>query len=624
MTDAPPQSDRRRPPLWRNGSFTLMWTSVAASGFGDRMIQLAAFALLGVGISGQAASVTAGVYFFFLLPYIFVSPLGGWLADSLPRKWIMFFCDQSRGVLLLLSALLIPATLAGAIPQESQWKLFGMLAAVGAAAAVFSPTRNATIPGIVPITQLQSANSIILGITTIASLLGMWLGQKIIDETDPASVRLGVFVGAGLYLFSGWFFAFMRVEQHVERVRHTPGTELRRMLHAWHFTRTHRRVMDLVLITVLFWGVANLLVAAISALVANRFAVEGQMITRIAMLNMMLGAGMLASALWLAWLNCRRESAWGMLVACFITAVFILLLAACPDYHLALALCLPIGFFGNILLVAASTLLQSLTPDYMRGRVFGLRDMLNTSSAVVVNLIIWRMPQADDAMVPAMVVAAAIMAIISVRGLKRQLLSGPMPAHVTNVLWRINRLYALVWHRVRWRGRHHVPSRGPVILAANHTTAADPFVMQSGLLRMVRWVMLSGFRFRAAQVLWNAIDPICLDDGMSNLSHVRKIIRLLKAGEIVGLFPEGGLQRDQREMRAFQPGIAIIARHSDAVIVPVWISGAPRVRHMLLHFLLPSNTTVTFGQPWKPDPALTPEELTAELRRRMESLGTSE
>ena len=69
----------------------LMWSSVAASGFGDRLIQLAAWSMLGVQLAGaDASSIQAGVSFFFFLPYVVLALFAGWLADTLPRKWIMF------------------------------------------------------------------------------------------------------------------------------------------------------------------------------------------------------------------------------------------------------------------------------------------------------------------------------------------------------------------------------------------------------------------------------------------------------------------------------------------------------------------------------------------------------
>src|SRR5689334_19557857 len=90
-----PADEAPAPPLWRNINFLLMWSSTAAAGFGDRMIELAALPMLGVtGENAQASAITAGVYFWFFLPWLVITPIGGWLADTLPRKWIMLACDE--------------------------------------------------------------------------------------------------------------------------------------------------------------------------------------------------------------------------------------------------------------------------------------------------------------------------------------------------------------------------------------------------------------------------------------------------------------------------------------------------------------------------------------------------
>ena len=141
----------RRIPLWRNLSFTLMWTSTAASGFGDRMIMLAAFTLLGgTGEDASSTGINAAINFFFFLAYLPFSIPGGYLADRLPRKWLMLACDEARGCLLLLAFFLVAAaTQLAVLPPEHHWKVAAVLFAVGTFAAIFNPTRNAVIPQLV-------------------------------------------------------------------------------------------------------------------------------------------------------------------------------------------------------------------------------------------------------------------------------------------------------------------------------------------------------------------------------------------------------------------------------------------------------------------------------------------
>ena len=60
-------------------------------------------------------------------------------------------------------------------------ELVAVMAAVGVFAAIFNPARNATIPQIVPLRQLQSGNALIFGIAVIASMIGLGVGGRMFD-----------------------------------------------------------------------------------------------------------------------------------------------------------------------------------------------------------------------------------------------------------------------------------------------------------------------------------------------------------------------------------------------------------------------------------------------------------
>ncbi len=612
--------DREATPLWRNVSFLLMWTSVAASGFGDRLIQLAAWSMLGVHLAGaDASSVQAGVSFFFFLPYVVMGIPGGWLADTLPRKWIMLFCDEARAGVLLIAFLLVPAGVATAIPGEHHWKVYAIIAGVGTLAAIFSPTKAATIPQIVTVRQLQPANAIVLGIAIIASLIGFAVGGPIMEKV---SVRAGLAVAIGCYAVSGTFFAFLRLRPHVGgTARERPG-ELKRLIDAVRYVRDHRSIWQLMGLSVMFWGAATVLMAAVAALCKIRYELaDTAVISHTATMMACVGVGMLLSSLWVAWLNTRRESAWFVMIGLLIAGLCMLGLAVNRSYGLGLVLALATGFWGNAAMICVVTLTQSIAPDYIRGRVFGVRDLADTLSAVAVNYVIWQLPHADQYMVGALIAVAGGLAIVAVWGLWSQITSGPLPMKWGNIGWRLCRAYTLVWHRLRWVGREHVPTTGRVILASNHTTGLDPLLVQAALPRLVRWVMLRDYMFSLLTPLWKIMEPIALD-GNSTTSQLRSMLRCLEGDQVLGIFPEGAAQRDNRKLKPFQPGIGLLARRSGAVVVPVWIQGTPRTRNMLWHFLRPSRSVVAFGAPIMPDSEMSDEQFMGELRQRM--LGLAE
>ncbi len=610
------RDDRDGPPLWRHVSFLLMWSSVAASGFGDRLIQLAAWSMLGVGLPGaDASSIQAGVAFFFFLPYVVIGPAAGWLADTLPRKWIMLFCDEARAAVLMTAFVLAPVGVTAAIPGDHHWKVYCIIAAVGGLAAVFSPAKAATIPQIVPVAQLQSANAIVLGIAVIASLIGFAAGGPLIER---GSIRTGLLVAMGSYAVSGTFFAFLRLRRHVATIANQERSQLRRLADAARYVRDHRPIWQLIGLSVLFWAAATVLMAAIAALCKTRYDIsQNQLISHTATMMASLGAGMLCSSLWVAWANTRRESMWFAMIGLLLAGAFMVGMGASRSYPVGLVLSFGTGFFGNTAMICVATMTQLIAPDYIRGRVFGVRDLFNTTSAVLVNLWIWRLSQADQYMVGVLYVVAGTLTVVAASGLYHQITTGPFPERTTNVAWRLCRAYTLVWHRLRWMGRENVPTTGPVILAPNHTTGIDPLLVQAVVPRRVHWVMLRRYRYRILAPLWRILRPIAVDQNGSDLSQLRQMLRHLNDHQMIGIFPEGGAQRENRILKPFQEGIGLLARRSEATIVPIWIEGTPQLKHMLGHFLKPSRSTVVFGRPFKPRKSMSHQQITDELRRRM-------
>lgn len=610
----------RHTPLWRNLSFTLMWTSTAASGFGDRMIMLGAWALLGGMIEGtsDSTSIQASTQFFFFLPYILISLPGGWLADRLPRKWLLLSCDEIRGLILLLAFFAVASASGPAnIPDEHHWKVHLALAAIGTFAAIFNPTRNAIIPQIIPTPQLQSGNAVILVINVVASMIGMVVGGWIIQADEAVSVRHGLLMGALFYLVSGTFFAFLKPTRSPQVRKAEP----RSFWQAARYIARHKRVVVLIGLGVLVWSSAAAVSSGIPGVVKSHYNLQSDDLkTAFTTISAVMGIGLLAGAGLVMAVRTRRESSALTLAALAMVGVCVLLFVFVPWLPATYAAAFCIGMFGNVVIITVMTLLQSVTPNYMRGRVMGINSMVNTAFSVTTYFMIWRLPSADENIIYALYALGGLLIVIGVYGLYRYLSRGPMPNRVANAAWRLDRLACLVWHRLTVNGRENVPSSGPVILAANHTSALDPFIMQAGSRRMIRWVMLTQYEMKLVGFLWRAIKPIALDRDSGDIAKIRQVVDELKKSEIVGLFPEGGLQRSKRELQPMEAGIGMIAKRSGATIVPVWIEGTPLSDSMAVHMLRPSRSTVTFGKPYKPDEDADAKQITEDLRNRLLAL----
>ncbi|MEL6310867.1 MAG: MFS transporter, partial [Pseudomonadota bacterium] len=290
-----------------------MWTSTAASGFGDRTIMLVAMSLLGgLVVGADATGTNASTQFWFFIPYLLFSLVGGWLADRLPRKWLMLGCDEFRGAVLLVSWwALLGATGSAALDEAYHWRVCVALFLVGAAAATFNPARNAIIPQIVPPHQLQAGNAVILVINVIASMVGMVIIGATLDKEAVESVRLVLLLGAMFFVISGLFFAFLKpVDFHdagSAGVVATPKPESKTSSLA--YVLTHRRVAMLLLIDMLLWSSASMVVSAPFGIGQAFYGVpESELLAYGTRVGATVGAGMLAGGGLIALINTRRES----------------------------------------------------------------------------------------------------------------------------------------------------------------------------------------------------------------------------------------------------------------------------------------------------------------------------
>src|SRR5579863_10474162 len=101
--------------------------------------------------------------------------------------------------------------------------------------------------------------------------------------------------------------------------------------------------------------------------------------------------------------------------------------------------------------------------------------------------------------------------------------------------------FFLVYLRMKRIGREHVPKEGPVILAANHRSFFDPFVIGTMTWRPVYYVAKKElFTYnRLLSWLLNALGAFPVDRGASDQDTIETAKVILGRGDIVLMFPEG-------------------------------------------------------------------------------------
>lgn len=139
-----------------------------------------------------------------------------------------------------------------------------------------------------------------------------------------------------------------------------------------------------------------------------------------------------------------------------------------------------------------------------------------------------------------------------------------------------------VWFRLDRLGREHIPSSGPLILASNHRSFLDPWVVGLCLRRPIYFVAKKElFEKRWQAWLLCSLGAFPIRRGEADEEAMETSRALLERGEALVIFPEGtrirtgGLGRPKR-------GMGRLALETGAPVVPVAVSGTDRVRRGLV------------------------------------------
>lgn len=171
----------------------------------------------------------------------------------------------------------------------------------------------------------------------------------------------------------------------------------------------------------------------------------------------------------------------------------------------------------------------------------------------------------------------------------------------------VARMGARAFARIRFEGLDRIPRTGPVILAANHISNADPVVMGAWITpaldhRRIHWL---GKRELFDWPVFGWIAASCgvhpVERGAADVDAFRLAVRILESGFVLMIFPEGTRSPTGRLQEA-KDGLAALALRTGAIIVPIGVSNSdavwPKGRRMPRAF--PRRTiTVRVGEPFE-------------------------
>jgi 1-acyl-sn-glycerol-3-phosphate acyltransferase len=157
--------------------------------------------------------------------------------------------------------------------------------------------------------------------------------------------------------------------------------------------------------------------------------------------------------------------------------------------------------------------------------------------------------------------------------------------------------YVRLFQRSTLEGRHLVPRTvGPngLIVVANHCAGLDPVALQAAMPHPIRWMMSAEMMVPALAWAWRRlrIIPVCFDN--RDAGALKTAIAHVAAGGVLGIFPEGAIERPARQLRPFSGGLRLILSRSKAPVLVATIDPGRPAETAYAALFQPTRAKVRF------------------------------
>ena len=171
------------------------------------------------------------------------------------------------------------------------------------------------------------------------------------------------------------------------------------------------------------------------------------------------------------------------------------------------------------------------------------------------------------------------------------------PSFVYEIVRVVSSLYAYTMLRARASGAERVPERGPVILAPNHFSYMDHFLIGIFIRRKVRFMAKSQLFTPLAQWVYMQGGVFPVRRGARDEEAFLTAEAILRRGGAIAMYPEGGRSRTGKLADQVRPGIGRLVLDTGAPVVPIAIHGSAKIRNWKrLRF---PAVRVLFGEPMR-------------------------
>ena len=452
-------------PAWaplRQPAFRWLWLGVLISSVGTWMQTVGAQWLL--VDAPNAAALVPLVTVANSLPVMLLALPGGVLADSFDRRWLLFTVQAYFFIVGILVAVLT------AVGQMSPALLLAFTFALGAGVAVQQPGWGATIPELVPRTQLRAASRLDLVNVNLSRAVGPALAGLVIAHLGGVPVVFALNAVSVVFLAIA-LLLWRRPQDEAENRRERFLPALRAGgRYAWHEPVVRRIMLRAILFVapaMSLWGLLPLIASQRLGLAADGYgALFGA-----------LGVGAIVGALILGRVSARLSTNGMLGMGGVLYAVALAAVVAVPSFPAALA---ALVFAGLAWMAVTSTLqaeLQLVLPVWVRARALAIYTVTFMGSQAA-GALLWGLAANRIGLQPTVLLAAVVV------------LAGVL----AGIFWRVpetghlDAQLAIYWTDARLAFDPE-PDSGPVLVTVHYTVTPErqaAFLEAMGQLRRSR------------------------------------------------------------------------------------------------------------------------------------------
>jgi 1-acyl-sn-glycerol-3-phosphate acyltransferase len=510
----------------------------------------------------------------FVLPFFLFSATAGQLADKYEKSRLI---SITVAIELCCMALGAAGFFLHSLPL-----LFAALFLGGIQSALFGPVKYAILPQHLKESEIVGGNGMVEMGTSVAILVGMMLGGWLVAQEGwgvTAAAVVTMAISATGFLLSRLIPLAPAAAPEL-KINWNPLTETWRN---FQFMRGNRTVFLSVLGISWFWFYGSIFLTQFPNLSKDILSGQESVVTLLLIVfSIGIGVGSLL---------CERLSGhkveiglvpFGSIgMTLFGVDLYFALAAHVQHEPMALAAFLRdaghwrilgdlflIGLFGGFYIVPLYALIQIRSEPSHRSRIIAGNNILNAlfmvaAAGIAIGLF------AAGLTIPQLLLATALLNAVVAFYIYRL---------VPEFLMRF-----IVWllihsvYRLKKEGIEHIPEEGAAVIVCNHVSFVDALVIAAACPRPIRFVMdhqifklpIINFVFREGRAIPIASakeDPALLE------SAYEEVAKALKAGDLVGIFPEGRIT-DTGELYPFRKGITRIVERTPVPVVPMALKG---------------------------------------------------